>query len=1064
MRRKVKFQGVLADEMADDTSSVGLNSLMAGRSGHSRNQSRRVQEEQEQGISVFSDSQDDGMEEDGSTDFTLTSLGNSRKLYGRSKDRGFLKQAYQRIWDAEPGSKPSVQLALISGSAGCGKTALAMSLRQVAVEDGGFFLHGKFDQMQSAELYSAFVSAFTELVENVVQRGAGPVRSMRKAIQNAVHIEQRILTDMIPALEKILGQQKKDVVKEFRQSSDEVSCFKFVFRMFVRAISSPEYPIVLLLDDLHFADEASLDLLQALVTDTSNHGILFVGTYRQDKVTDGRIKDFLKKDNALHVTEIPLEHLPPRAVDEMVAEIFSVVHASQIKPLTDIIFRQTHGNVFYIREFLRFLQEEDLLTFDEMGMEWVWDERRIHNRIDFRRPVELMTVRISKLPKGAREVLEVAACLGSTLDEKLLNRISPRPVFAQLQKAAARGLLTFNETDESYRFAHDIVQEAAYKMISYQEREAFHLAIGRELWKSFDDIEELEKHIFVILGQIREGADLITYQEERNDVAALCLRAGELAICSSSFQTASEFLLLGVSLLGDTCWEEEYELSLELFNAAAEVEYCISNFDNVEKLASEIFRNARWLPDTLRAHSIQVYSLGSRGHMLKAIERGLSVLSSLGEKFSSKQSPNSIAAAVKRTKWLLRGKTNEMLMRMPLMDNPEKIAAMQMMNIMFLYAYIAVPSLAPLLSTRMVKLTLEYGLCDVSSIGFVTFAMLLCGNGADLDEGFRCGELALKIYRKFDNKAWLGRVSAWFYGSVYLWKKPIRTIFDPIKAAHRVALETGDIDFAMLNANIYCWESFDITALAKLERIVKGFANRMEAYGQESVLMMIKPLWQTVHNLMGKSFGDPAVLTGEIMEQEYTIQYARENNKTLLIWIHFYRMILAYMLGDYESAEVHSGVCRVAENNPFGTSDRVLFVFYNGLVALSYRKKSRARLQVAKHSIKIFKTWAKHCPENFLGKLYFLEAELAACMGEYDRAHSKYTSAISLSREGGFIMQHGLANERAGKFFLQSGNIDMARSLLKEAIAVYSKWGGTAKVKHLREELSTFMDMGPANF
>jgi predicted ATPase len=618
-------------------------------------------------------------------------------------------------------------LALISGAAGVGKTSLAMSIRNLVIEDGGFFLTGKFDQMHSSELYSAFVSAFTELVDNVIQRGKEAVRSMRKAIQSAVHTEQRILTDMIPALEKILGPPKKGVVKEFRQSSDEVSCFKFVFRMFVRAISSPEFPIVFLLDDLHFADEASLDLLQALVTDLSNDGILFIGTYRVEKTSDDKIREFLRNKSPLAITDIPVENLSSRAVDEMVAEIFSVVHPGQIKPLTDMIFKQTAGNVFYIREFLRYLQEEGLLTFDEMGMEWVWDERKIQMKIDFRRPVELMTVRISKLPKGTREVLEVAACLGSKLEEKLLNRISPRPVFSQLQKAAARGFLHYDESNDTYRFAHDIIQEAAYKLISYQEREAFHLTIGRELWKSFDDIEDLERHIFIILGQIRAGADLISYQEERNDVAALCLRAGELAICSSSFQTASEYLLLGVSMLGESCWEDEYELSLELYNAAAEVEYCIANFDNVEKLASEIFENTRWFPDTLRAHSIHVYSLGSRGHMLKAIERGLNVLESLGEKFPLKHSSNSIAVAVKRTKWLFRGKSNEALLRMPLMDNPEKIAAMQMMNIMFLYAYIAVPTLAPMIAMRMVKLTLEYGLCDVSSVGFVTYAMLLSG-------------------------------------------------------------------------------------------------------------------------------------------------------------------------------------------------------------------------------------------------------------------------------------------------------------------------------------------------
>lgn len=1056
MRRKVKFQGVVSDEAADDN-SVSLNSLL-DRSINSRNQSPHEQ----QGLAVFSESHDENESDQASHAWTLTSLDHDRRLYGRSKDRGLLRQAYTRLWETGD-AKPTIQLALISGKAGCGKTSLASSIKQSVLDDGGFFLRGKFDQMQGTHLYSAFVAAFSDLVDDVVERGPTAVKSMKRAIQGAVHTEERILTDMIPSLEKILGPGKKDMAKEFRQSSDEISCFKFVFRMFVRAISSPEYPIILFLDDLHFADEASLDLLRSLVTDTSNDGVLYIGTYRQTAGEEDKIGEFLSNKNQLPITHIPIANLSARAVDEMVAEIFSVVNPGQIKPLTDIIFHQTQGNVFYIREFLRYLQEEGLLIFDEMGMEWVWDERKIHQKIDFRKPLELMTVRISRLPRATREVLEVAACLGSTLDEKLLNRISPRPVFSQLQRAASRGFLSYNEEADSYRFSHDIVQEAAYKLISYQERQAFHLAIGRELWKSFDDIEDLERHIFIILGQIREGADLITYQEERNDVAALCLRAGELAICSSSFQTASEFLLLGVSLLGQPCWRDEYELSLELYNAAAEVEYCVGNFDTVEKLASEIFRNARWFPDTLRAHSIHVYSLGSRGHMLKAIERGLQVLESLGEKFPSRQSPNTIAAAIKKTKWLMKGKSIDRLLRLPLMDNPEKIAAMQMMNIMFLYAYIAVPSLAPLIATRMVKLSLEYGLSDVSSVGFVTYAMLLCGGGNDIDEAFKCGDLALQLYEKFGNKSWLGRVSAWFYGSVFLWKKPIRAIFEPIKAAHRVALETGDIDFAMLNANVYCWESFDITTLTKLERIVKGFANRMDAYGQESVLMMIKPIWQMVHNLMGHAHGDPTILTGEVMDQEYSLQYARENNKSLLVWIHFYRMFLCYILGDYESAEVHASVCRAAENNPFGTSDRVLFTFYDGLVALAHKKKTRARLQQARRCIKTFKTWAKHCPENFLGKVYFLEAELAAVTGDDDRAHSKFTSAISLSREGGYIMQHALANERAGKYFLQRGDVASARIYFKESVSVYKKWGGKLKMDHLKSEVGLVVDIGASS-
>lgn len=190
------------------------------------------------------------------------------------------------------------------------------------------------------------------------------------------------------------------------------------------------------------------------------------------------------------------------------------------------------------------------------------------------------------------------------------------------------------------------------------------------------------------------------------------------------------------------------------------------------------------------------------------------------------------------------------------------------------------------------------------------------------------------------------------------------------------------------------------------------------------------------------------------MEQGYMIQYARENNKLLLIWCHFYRMLLAYLFGDYESAAVHASVCRVAESNPFGSSEHVLLLFYDGLVTLANGKKlDRQSQKMISNCIKTFKTWSKQSPENFLGKQYFLEAELAAASDDFNRAHSKYTAAISLSREGGYILQHALANERAGKYLLRRGEKDLANSYLKEAASVYEKWGSSTKADHLRNEV-----------
>ena len=121
------------------------------------------------------------------------------------------------------------------------------------------------------------------------------------------------------------------------------------------------------------------------------------------------------------LTDIRLAGLSEISVDVMIADLFSVAHASQIKSLSTIVYEQTAGNIFYIRQLLTYLREDKLLEFDETKMEWTWDKYGILQKIG---AVDLMTARLNKLSTLTLEVLSVAAFLGSNIDEKLVNLIA----------------------------------------------------------------------------------------------------------------------------------------------------------------------------------------------------------------------------------------------------------------------------------------------------------------------------------------------------------------------------------------------------------------------------------------------------------------------------------------------------------------------------------------------------------------------------------------------------------------------------------------------------------------
>jgi hypothetical protein len=309
------------------------------------------------------------------------------------------------------------------------------------------------------------------------------------------------------------------------------------------------------------------------------------------------------------------------------------------------------------------------------------------------------------------------------------------------------------------------------------------------------------------------------------------------------------------------------------------------------------------------------------------------------------------------------------------------------------------------------------------------------------------------LHEKFKTKVWLGRVSAGYYGCVHGWKKPIQETLEPLRYAYRVGMETGDIEFAMMNGNIRCWLQLDITPLPALEKEITVFNERMELYGQELNMMRIKPVWQMLKNLMGQAKGDPITLTGDIMEESMIDQWKQES-MSVYKWSNAYRMMLAYLFGDYTRAEHFSNGCRTLAEYPWGAVDVAVVIFFDALTALAKaRKTNQKKAPLAEKRLQRLQYWANHSPHNFLGKQFLLEAEMAALAGQHNLAFSKYTCAIALSREGGFIMQTGLANERTGKYLLEQDDKESAVFYIREAISLYKRWGAKAKVKSLKDEM-----------
>jgi energy-coupling factor transporter ATP-binding protein EcfA2 len=198
-------------------------------------------------------------------------------LLQRDAEQERLVEIYTRLVSS---AAPAREMILLTGPSGSGKTRLARAaLQALASQSGGYFLWGKFDplNLQSPAPYTAFGSAFREFAAAVLNRGEPEAQEVRRAIREALGSEASVLTRMIPGLEPLLlcdgggqhndglsnagakGSGGGDRVKEDKSAdaTQRFQRFVFVFRTFLHAVATPNHPMVLLLDDIHFAVRAN---------------------------------------------------------------------------------------------------------------------------------------------------------------------------------------------------------------------------------------------------------------------------------------------------------------------------------------------------------------------------------------------------------------------------------------------------------------------------------------------------------------------------------------------------------------------------------------------------------------------------------------------------------------------------------------------------------------------------------------------------------------------------------------------------------------------------------------
>ncbi|OUC12010.1 MAG: hypothetical protein B0A82_24730 [Alkalinema sp. CACIAM 70d] len=997
------------------------------------------------------------------------------KLYGREAEVQTLLDAFARV--ASPSENRVAQgnseLMLVAGFSGIGKTAVINEVHKPIVKQRGYFIKGKFDQFNRNIPFSAFVQAFRDLVAQLLSESDTQLHTWKSQILDALGDNAQVIVDLIPELDRILGPQPP--APELSGTAAQ-NRFNLLFQRFIHVFTTADHPLVMFIDDLQWADSASLNLMQVLMAEAKTGYLLILGAYRDNEVFAAHplmlTLESIAKTGA-SIETITLQPLSDQSLNRLVAETLHTTE-SVAQPLTELVMQKTQGNPFFATQFLKVLHQDQLITFDLDAGHWQCEIGRVRDAALTDDVVELMARQLQRLPEATQSILKLAACIGAQFDLDTLTIVSERSqtdVATMLWPALQEGLIVpqseiykfflgaldthQDRTSEPlrYRFLHDRVQQAAYSLIPLPQKQITHLKIGRLLLSNTPD-ELQESRIFNIVNQFNIGLDLIDDSSERLQLVQLNLIAGQKAKVATAYGAAVNYFSTGLKLLGTQSWQEQYDRTLKLHEFLAESEYLNTNFEASEALIQTAIANTQKPLEKVRFYEIQIQSYTAQNRLLEAITAGRQALALVGIDFPQDCDFPTTLAHHEKLKTRLGDRAIETLVNLPTLSNPEQDAAMRILVGLFASIYLAQPSLLPLKIFTMVEICIESGNSPQAAIAYSLYALFLCATG-EIERGYQFGQLATTVLEKFQAKDLASKVNLLFGLFVKHWKTSIQSTLPVFLTGLTIGLEQGDLEYVGYCANCYAqflfWTGEN---LATVEAEGSKYCHLIQSIKQEASLIWANTWQQTVVNLQGDA-KHPTRLIGSWFDESETLPTLIESrNVNGICYVYLAKLLLNYLFEDYQAAQDYARKFEEYEQGAAGLVIVPLKNFYQSLSLLSPsvnidQEAITIDLDKVLENQKFMKAWSETAPMNYLHKFQLVEAERYRVLGKPYEASDFYDRAIAGAKANGYIQEAAMANELAAKFYLAWGKDKVAAGYMQEAYYGYAHWGAAAKVADL---------------
>lgn len=969
----------------------------------------------------------------------------SQRLFGRQEEVEKLKENYHK---AESGES---RLVMIEGPPGVGKSALINELTASAYSGENLMLTGSFDQYRRNIPYDGWIQVFGQLANRILAEDPAVLEQWKQRLQKALGDQAGIMTDLIPGLELIIGEQP---YAEKLAGAENRMRFTFLLQNLMETLCKSGKTVMIVLDDLQWADQSSMELLGLILSNRELSGLLLVISFRPpDNDGDAAFKKHIEHLRA----NFPHDYLAPGNLNQN--HIRDLLMASlkppgdEIEQLPALIFEKTRGNAFYVRQFIETIYDKELLYFDHTAVCWRCTPDQIRALEVTENVVDLVAHRLEEMGNKPVEILKTASVIGSEFDLPTLKQLSghDEEVHYHLQKPLMEGFVELFESNgkgQKYRFSHDRIYQVVYEQNTDEERRLLHFQIAGILLEQLSE-DQWYDQAFTLASHLNEADELVRDQDLKNTRVKLNRLAGHKAKANNAYPLAVDHF--------ENVWHEDTgnnEQQLDLLMELIESGFLNANFEKARHYLEIAREKVQRNDQQVQLLFLEIRFAKAENDFGRAITVGNKALELLGEKLPDKPGKAAIIGNIMLTRLAIgRRKPADMLKLPPLQQN-EKRKALEILNELGLPAYLTNPDLLPIIMLKAIRIFLRHGITEhaVHDFNIYGFLQAQMGNLAAMKEyalmSRQLGQQT-EVSKAIESKAVItfnGLTRHWF-------EHPSESIPDYL-TAYELGRESGNTE-SVLTSLCLQWDHmfFEGRNLAELKQITIDNRNVLASIDQKQGVNYFEYAARYLDSLINpqQTFTfDPAAEYHRFNELDTVADFCKFATLTALrCWI----------VGDYNRA---LDLIQKVEENPIAIAGLIYSVqyrFIKALICIELIRQgetlgNRKAVRELKKLDKEFKKYAKFHDENFRHYHLLTRGGLKLARGRTNEAAGYFAEAVFNASENNFPLAQALIAWVAARTYRDVGDDGRQQLYLKTANQIFHHWEFRIATHHLEPELT----------